>query len=396
MSVWKRKDGRYGAKRVVTQDDGRNRLVQVTAGTRREALARLDDACRRAAVGKPTRDSSATLAVTAARWVEITLASSDRAATTKELYAGEVRRHLIGAGTGGGTATALPSPASDRSPHVRVGQITLRRLRPSDIEEFLLYLERRGFSATSRRRILQIIRAVLDTAMRDGLVGTNVARAVGRPSAPPAEARSYSPGQVSSLLAAAERERLSPLIVLLAHTGLRVGEALGLNWEEVTLGEDPTLRVNGTLVRLKGVGLTKTAGKTARARRSIPLDAAATHALAKWRQNQVRERLLAGSLWSQGPNWVFTTELGTPLDQRNLNRWYRNLSATAGVGGTFHTLRHTFASLLLADGESVRTVADLMGHAKTSTTWDTYGHVAAETRRSATDRLARLMSKEWL
>jgi site-specific recombinase XerD len=123
----------------------------------------------------------------------------------------------------------------------------------------------------------------------------------------------------------------------------------------------------------------------------VPLDAAAADALRRWKAGQRKERLRAGSLWQVEVDWLFTTETGTPLDVQNVGRWYAAEAKSAGVGGTPHRLRQTFASLLLADGESVRNVAELLWHSKTSTTWDTYGHVAVETQRAAVQRLSGLL-----
>ena len=96
--------------------------------------------------------------------------------------------------------------------------------------------------------------------------------------------------------------------------------------------------------------------------------------------------------------WVFTTESGRVLDQRNASRAYGRALKAAGldIPARFHLLRHTAASLMLADGAvSVRTAAEILGHASTRLTADTYAHVAQHTKIAALSVIdAALLSEE--
>ena len=181
MSIWQRQDGRYGAKMLVVLPDGSRRSIQATASTRKEALRRLDQRRKRLEAGKPARDSSATVADVAQRWLTVSLPASARAQTTKDLYAGEVRRHLLGETSEGARSEAARRRFARRPALLKIGATPLKALSASDVEEFLLDVEQRGFSVTSRRRLLQILRAILDTAVRDGKV-----RAQRRPRRPKA------------------------------------------------------------------------------------------------------------------------------------------------------------------------------------------------------------------
>ena len=113
-------------------------------------------------------------------------------------------------------------------------------------------------------------------------------------------------------------------------------------------------------------------------------------ALRSWHTEQSSERLRAGTAWHRS-DYVFTTESGRLLDQRNAARSYQRALAAAGVEipPRFHLLRHTAASLMLADGAvSVRTASEVLGHATTSITADTYGHVAQQAKVAALDVIA--------
>jgi len=93
--------------------------------------------------------------------------------------------------------------------------------------------------------------------------------------------------------------------------------------------------------------------------------------------------------WGRGPEWVFCNEDGGPLDGDNLrHRVFYRVLARAGLRRIrFHDLRHTFASLLIAQGESLAYVRDQLGHASIQLTVDTYGHLIPGANRQAVDRL---------
>ncbi|HET9301244.1 MAG TPA: tyrosine-type recombinase/integrase [Propionibacteriaceae bacterium] len=199
----------------------------------------------------------------------------------------------------------------------KIGAQPLDKLRPSHIEAWKVELEHRGLSESTIRSAYTILRAVLDTAVRDRALAQNPAHAVRRPRVRVTEAAYLTPDQVRSLLLASKPSRYAPLFELLVNTGLRRGEALALHWSDIDL-DAKLLRVRGTLARVAGE-LVVTETKTPRSRRVIPLSPTAERLLRDVRANQRVERLRAGSMWQSTP-YVFTTELGEPCDSRNALR----------------------------------------------------------------------------
>ncbi len=122
---------------------------------------------------------------------------------------------------------------------------------------------------------------------------------------------------VTAVLRAAETSRYHPALVLIASTGLRKGEALALSWDAVDLTAG-VLRVAATISRVSG-RLVITEPKTVRSRRTVPLHPAVVSMLRKHKAAQAAERLRAANQW-QNSGLVFTTELGGPVDPRNLLR----------------------------------------------------------------------------
>jgi integrase len=238
-------------------------------------------------------------------------------------------------------------------------------------------LQGRGLAESSIRSAYTVLRAVLDTAVRDRAIAHNPAHAVRRPRVTAKKAAYLTPDQVRSLPAAAEGSRYAPLFTLLVHSGLRRGEALALHWSDIDLGAQ-LLRVRGTLAGVEGE-LVVTETKTAKSRRDVPLSPTAERVLRDVRSGQRAARLRAGSMWQPAP-YVFTTELGEPCDPRNALRALKTAAKRAGLPSSvgLHTLRHSAASVMLSAGVPL--------------TGDIHGHVSPEVSREALTRLSDALS----
>lgn len=364
-TIAQRSDGRYAGAIAWRDDAGRTKRTWVYGKTRKEVRDKLKVMRDRLGAGLAAVDARARLDSYAAAWISSTLAASDRKGTTKALYAGLTRSHIIGSSLGG---------------------MTLDKIRPGHVEAWVVELRDKGKAASTVRQVYTVLRAILETAVRDGLMARNPVAAVKRPKVTATEAAYLSPPQVRSLLSAAETSRYAPLFALLVNTGLRRGEALAVQWRDVDL-EDGLLRVRGTLARVDGE-LVVTETKTEKSRRTVPLSPAAVEILRGVRQRQRREQLAAGSKWVRTP-FVFTTEVGEPSDPRNALRALKVAASAARLPGVgLHTLRHSAASVMLTNGVPLKVVSDVLGHASVAITGDVYGHVSPEVSRGALDTLS--------
>jgi integrase len=123
----------------------------------------------------------------------------------------------------------------------------------------------------------------------------------------------------------------------------------------------------------------------------VPLSPAAVALLRKHKAAQAAERLRAANQW-QDSGLVFTTELGKPVDPRNLLRTIEVAAKAAGVEGVgVHTLRHSAAVAWLEAGVHIKAVADLLGHSSIAITGDVYGHTSDDTARAAVDGLSEVL-----
>jgi integrase len=319
--------------------------------------------------GQPAKDRRQTVRAYAMHWIDTTLQASERKQTTKDLYAGVAQSHVLGSS---------------------LGRLTLDRVRPSHVEGWVVGLRRKGLADSTIRTAYTVLRAILDTAVRDGAIAVNPSAAVRRPKVTRTEATHLTPVQVAELLHAARRSRYARLFELLVHTGLRRGEALALRWSDIDL-ERGTLRVRGTLARIDGA-LVVTEPKTAKSNRFVPISAPAERLLRDVQRAQAAERVHAGSAWHETGH-VFTTETGEPSDPRNALRAFKAAAARAGLpAASLHTLRHSAASVMLTHGVPLKVVSDILGHSSIAITGDVYGHVSPDVSRDAVTTLGTVLS----
>lgn len=364
-SIVLRADGRYMGSVAWTDESGRTKRNYVYGKNRTEVRRKLKAISERLDKGLSAVDSRSLLDGYAEAWLTGTLPASDRKASTKSLYRAVTRTHIVG---------------SD------LGAMRLAAIKPLHVETWVVGLRGKDLSESTVRQAYTVLRAILETAVRDDLLARNPAAAVRRPKVTYREAEYLSPDQVRSLLAAADGGRYGPLFELLVHTGLRRGEALALTWRDVDL-EARTLRVTGTLSRVDG-RLAVTPAKTDRSRRTIPLSNGAVDALSRLRERQAADREHAGTAWVSTP-YVFTTESGEPCDPRNALRALKAAARKAELPDIgLHTLRHSAASVMISAGVPLKVVSEILGHASIAITGDVYGHVSPDVSREAVAKLS--------
>jgi integrase len=180
----------------------------------------------------------------------------------------------------------------------------------------------------------------------------------------------FSLAEAVALLAAVKGDRWEAIYTVAIACGLRQGEILGLRWADVDL-ENGDLHVRYQLQRDETRELTLVPLKTDKSRRTVRLPAVCIEALRRHQARPIQDRLLAGSRW-QETGLVFTTSLGTAVDQRNLLKHYAVVVKAAGIRRLrFHDLRHTAASVLLAQPIPMKAVQATLEHADMRTTMNT-------------------------
>lgn len=270
----------------------------------------------------------------------------------------------------------------------QLGEVTLADLNPSHVQRLYAEVMAAGLSPKSARNIHHVVHAMLERAVRLDLIPSNVAHLVDRPRAPHRELPVLTQDQARSLVEAARDHRLRALFVLAVTTGARSGELLGLTWDDIDL-DNAAITIKKTLQK-QGDSIRLIETNTARSRRKVAIPRLAVEALRWHRARQAEESLALGPAWRNVLNLVFTTRLGTPLDQRNvLRREFRPLLKSAGLPETlrFHDLRHIAAALALGKGMPVPAVSEMLGHADSATTLRVYAHAVPGTQRQVADAM---------
>jgi len=291
-----------------------------------------------------------------------------------------------------GTVSRATYDAYRRDVHHHIipelGRRKLRDLSRDDIRRLYRLKRDEGLSNRSLEYIHTSLHRALKDAKNDHKINDNPTDSM-RPHKTPQgsakESKALDPLQVAALLEAASGSRSKALYIVAIHTGLRRGEILGLKWSDVDLEQGKlsvkrSLDVDGILKTPKNPASKRTLKHTPRA-----LEALKAHRI---RQNE--ERLKAGDVW-QDNNLVFPNTIGKAMNAGNFyRREFQPLLERAGLGGegfTFHSLRHTFATTLAANGVNPSTAQKMLGHSDIRMTLGIYTHATDSMQDAATAAL---------
>lgn len=265
-----------------------------------------------------------------------------------------------------------------------LGHIPLHKIRPSDLLSFYSQLEEDGIRLDGRnghlseRTILhhhRLIHSILRTAVQWQYLYDNPADRVKAPRVPTKPMAVYGEEEVASLLNAVENEHIKykAIIMLAISTGMRQGEIMGLEWRHIDF-QDNTIDIQQCAQYLPGKGAFIKEPKNPSSRRKIAVPSTVMNVLAQYQKWQEEQRSLLGDQWQESGQ-VFLKWNGKPMYPNEMSSWFprfltrRNLKKIP-----FHGLRHTSATLLIANGATPTDLSRRLGHSNTSTTLNIYAH----------------------
>jgi integrase len=355
---------------------GKRQRKYLTGRTREEVAGKLIEALHARNRGRsPSVDPARTTIETWLNaWLEDVVKRSRRP-NTYLLYETSVRRQIV----------------------PFLGRKRLIALTRKDVNEWIRALERTDVAPRTIHRLWAVLHSALAHAVRSDRLAVNPASGVTLPRVERQEPRAMPRAEVERLMEALETHPDRALYALELATGLREGELLGLRWAkddrapgvDLNRGE---LRVVDQLQHGKlGEPL-----KRGSSRRVLRLRPYLLDLLHLQRAYVDRLQLRAGQRWQEN-NLVFPTAVGTPRSGPNLwLSWKRLLKRIVLPDYKFHELRHTAASLALAEGASLFNVSRMLGHSSIAITADTYGHLTDEGRDDVAARMERALSGRWL
>ena len=277
-----------------------------------------------------------------------------------------------------------------------LGRCKLQALTPLQIEKFYADLldhggrTGEGLAPKTVKNTHVVLRKALADAERLGLVQRNAAAAARGPSVTRREMTTWSSDQLKEFTAVAQESRMRNAFTILASTGVRRGEALGLRWGDIDFDSSQIAIVQtvSTVGSKIVVGQPKTAGS----RRTVYVHDTTIKALRQQRQLQAEERLAAGPVWESGNDLVFRNVTGGPVNPDQFSKHFNELVEQAEVPRIrLHDLRHTNATLSLKAGVHPKVVSERLGHSSIAITLDLYSHVTPGISRDAAATVESMM-----
>jgi integrase len=355
-SVRQRTDGRWEARISVA-----GQRSSYYAATKAAAQALLRDLYEQDITGRLSQPSAMTLSDFLALWLgQVTL----RPKTEKDY------RHLI-------TKYVLPV----------LGSIKLHQLKPLHLAHVTGQLSKSGKLATAEK-LHKTLKRALKHGVSLGLLAQNPADRLKTPKTESRAKPIWTNDQLHVFLESLESNdsRWRHLWVFLLSSGLRIGEALALEWSDL---EGNKLTIGKSLTRFKADEVVVGVPKTRAGNRTITLPQQAVLALGEWRDCASVAQLHYG--WST--NRIFSTEQGTVPNLSILRRTLRTACKHADVPyPTIHGLRHIHSSLLIANGVDIKALQTRLGHANAAVTMKIYAHLMANDDQVVADLVQNALS----
>lgn len=240
----------------------------------------------------------------------------------------------------------------------------------------------------------RLISIVLAQAEKEMIVPYNAATKATPPKAAKKVPNYFQPETISEILKALETEPLKWQLItqLLLVTGCRRGEIMGLKWEKVDF-DNSRIKIDRALIVSPSRGVYESTTKTSDTR-YLSLPAETMSLLRKHRREQLRLQLANGDRWHD-TGYVFTQDNGEHMNPDSITGWLYDFSRRHDLPHINpHAFRHTVASVLLANGTDIVTVAAQLGHASASTTENFYAHIIEENKVKATECIADVLLRK--
>lgn len=264
------------------------------------------------------------------------------------------------------------------------GDVRVDRINTEDIQDWVTTMTDRKLRPATTNTYLTTLRKLMADAVKWNYIRVNPAAAVDRPKMPKTELDYLKPKEIGRLLVALRpNQRDVALISLLAYSGLRVGEALALTWADIDL-EAQTINVNKTA----HAGVV-TAPKTSGSNRVVSFPKVLVVTLMEYK--------LSCSM-NKEDDVVFQSQVGTMMDRNHVrNRILQPALKNADLRRvSVHSLRHSYATIMISQGETMKFIQGQLGHTSMKVTFDRYGHLLPATGQEAMKRFDRFIESEIL
>ena len=291
------------------------------------------------------------------------------------------------------------------------GHFYITKIKPTDIMKFYDLLEKdtqlvrkKGNNGSKTKKPLsgktilehhRLLRAMLHKAVYWQLIVANPAERVQPPKARKPKRRSYDDEQTKILLEnlellSSEDTKYKVAIILTVFTGVRLGELMGLEWQDVDF-KNGIISINRSSQYLANMGVFTKVPKTESSIREIAIPEFIISLLEEYKLWYEEQKSIYGELWTNSDR-LFVQVDGKPMHPSTISKWFVKYVGQIGLPViNFHGLRHTNASLLVAQNIDIAVISARLGHAQISTTLDFYVHPLLSHNRKAGYALENLL-----
>jgi integrase len=267
--------------------------------------------------------------------------------------------------------------------------MALQRLGTVDVEEWHKKMRGTGLAPRTARHAHALLAKALGDAVRHGLLVRNVAGRDGEraPQVPKKEMKTLKKNQIGDVVAKLRGAEIFPKAMLALFCGLRAGEVLALRWSAIDL-EGRVLDVRESVEEVAGQPLTIKGPKTGSVIRKVTMPDVVVDALRDHRRQQLEQRMAMGQGRPTNDALIFPGLDGGPSRRTGLSIQWGETAAALGIPDiTFHALRHTHASQLIAAKIDVVTISTRLGHANPAITLKVYAHMFEKSDVAAADAI---------
>lgn len=268
------------------------------------------------------------------------------------------------------------------------GDSKINRINYPSITKFISHENERKASVYHVRKSLIILSGIMKYAVKKRLIDSNPCMDIDQEDRPKGQSRYKDaegmeilrPDEIRQFLDKVDGMKYQTLFMLAIMSGARQGELLGLMWSDIDWYNSQVI-IKRTYQHGRFYE-----PKSETSKRKIDLGPTIIHQLKKWKLQCIPNE----------KDLIFPSDTGTPLDKNNLvQRQFEPALRRAGLRKIrFHDLRHTFASLLIAQGEHPKYIQVQMGHSSINVTMDVYGHLMNTVNQESAKRLDSVVFKE--
>lgn len=249
-------------------------------------------------------------------------------------------------------------------------------------------------SANTIRHHHVLLSSIMTTAVHWQVIESNPVRRVKPPESAPADFDFYDEDKLAKLCVALENEPMKyrTIVYLVLDTGLRLSETMGIDWDMINF-EDQMLHIDRQRQYISGYGIIEGDPKTKHGERDIALSDHTIYILKQLKKEQAVNRLKLGEKYHQS-NKVFVHEDGSEIFPLRPSVWWKKFLERHNLPHiTFHELRHTNATLLIANGMDAVTLAGRLGHGDKTVTLNTYTHAIKSKNKQAASIMDDVLSR---